>query len=194
MSETKLSEVYPLSKKKRQKGTRRLAREKVLQAFIAYSACETELDELFDHIFFRIFNFEAGEEIISEKLLKPDEIYELEADLPIIWKEESIIFGKELLQKSLKNSALITDLIEKFAKNWELERIAFIDKALITIAATEMLDFPDIPPKVSINEAIDIAKAYSTEKSKVFINGVLDSIFYEFKKEGKLKKSGRGLM
>jgi transcription antitermination factor NusB len=193
MSEINLVDVYPLSKINKQKGTRRLVREKVLQLFIAQSNSDSSVDEIFPHIFNRIFNFEAGEDQISEKLLKPDEVYELEADIPLIWKEESLIFGKDLLHKALANKDFAIELIEKFAKNWDMERIANIDKALITIAVTEMLDFPDIPPKVSINEAIDIAKDYSTDKSKVFINGILDSIFYHLKKEGKLNKEGRGL-
>lgn len=197
MSENKLKEVYPLSKENKIKGTRRLVREKVLQTYIAHITCETELPELFEHIFFREFNFEAGdkeiEDQIEEKFLRPEEIYELEADVPITWNAEAVNFGYKLLERSLVNKESISELIEKFAKNWELDRIAPVDKALITIAATEFLDFNDIPPKVTINEALDIAKQYSTDKSRVFINGVLDSMLGEFKSEGKIKKTGRGL-
>lgn len=193
MSDTKLIEVYPLSKKSKIKGTRRLAREKVLQLLVAYKVCETEIDDLFDHIYFRVFNYDAGEEIISEKILKPDEVYELEADVPIYWSKKYIEFGKELFHSSLKNSSMVTEQIEKIAKNWEIERIASVDKALITIAISEMLDFVDIPPKVSINEVLDISKEYSTSKSRYFINGVLDSIYNEFKAAGKIQKEGRGL-
>lgn len=198
MSENKLKDVYPLSKQNTVKGTRRLAREKVLQLYIAHNICETELSELFEHIFYREFNFEAGDkeldEQVEEKFLRPEEIYELEADVPIRWNTESINFGFKLLERSIVNKEDISVLIEKFAKNWELERIAPVDKALITIAATEFIDFDDIPPKVTINEALDIAKQYSTDKSRVFINGVLDSMLSLFKEEGKIKKSGRGLV
>lgn len=193
MTQHDLREVYPLSKTKNIRGTRRLAREKAMQVIIAYSVCETDLDQLINHIFFREFNFEQEELEKPEKLLRPDEIYELEADIPLTWKEENLVFGKELINGALKNYEATEKLIEEFAKNWELERIAPIDKTLLVLAATELMNFPDIPPKVSINEALDIAKKYSTDKSKTFINGVLDAMLDKFKKEGKLNKTGRGL-
>lgn len=193
MTQHDLREVYPLSKTKNIRGTRRLAREKAMQVIIAYRVCETDLDQLINHIFFREFNFEQEELEKPEKLLRPDEIYELEADIPLTWKEENLVFGKELINGALKNYEATEKLIEEFAKNWELERIAPIDKTLLVLAATELMNFPDIPPKVSINEALDIAKKYSTDKSKTFINGVLDAMLYKFKKEGKLNKTGRGL-
>lgn len=194
MQEVNLSEVYPLSKNNKVQGTRRLAREKALQAFIAYSVSETILDDLISHIYFRIFNFEAGEDVISEKLLKPDEIHELEADIPIVWREDTLQFAKDLLHNTIKNSIRIDEWIKKFIQKWDMERIALIDNALIKIAVTEFIDFPDIPPKVSINEAIDISKMYSTDKSKDFINGILDSIKISLSKDGIIKKQGRGLI
>jgi transcription antitermination protein NusB len=193
MNELNLSDVYPLSRKKRINGTRRLAREKVLQIFIAWSVCRTDIDELFSHIFYREFNFDDVHEIEKDKFLRPEEILELESDTRIDWKSESVQFGKNLLLNSIANSDKLESLIEEYANNWKLERIAQIDKALLIIAATEILDFEDIPPKVSINEALEIAKMYSTDKSKTFINGVLDSLLERFKKENMLHKSGRGL-
>jgi N utilization substance protein B len=85
-------------------------------------------------------------------------------------------------------------LIESKAKNWEAERIAPMDRLLLIIALTEIMHFESIPTKVSINEYIEIAKMYSTPKSKVFINGVLDAIVKELKAEGKIVKTGRGLV
>ena len=192
MTELNLQDVYPLSKERVTKGTRRIAREKVMQIMIAHEVCETSIEQLFNHIFLREFNFEQ-DDTPQNKFLRPEEIYELEADTPILWKEENVEFGKTLIHNSLNNYKMIEELIEDFAKNWELERIAPVDKTLLIIAATELLDFPDIPPKVSINEALDIAKKYSTDKSKTFINGVLDAMLNKFKKEGKLNKEGRGL-
>jgi N utilization substance protein B len=85
-------------------------------------------------------------------------------------------------------------MIREKVNNWEMERIALIDRILLRIAIAELLYFPDIPPKVSINEAIEIAKEYSTAKSGKFINGVLDAILTDLKQSGKLNKSGRGLI
>lgn len=85
-------------------------------------------------------------------------------------------------------------IVETYTKNWELSRIALIDRILLRMAICELLQFEDIPPKVSINEVIDIAKRYSTDRSGQFINGILDAILVDLKKEGRLRKSGRGLI
>lgn len=184
---------FPLSKQSKVKGSRRLAREKVLQVLCAYFICESSLDSLFQHVFFRKFNFGDNEEEKSTKLLKPEEIYELDADVPIIWKDDEIEFGRNLIHHTIENLEEIDKMIIKFAQNWELERIALIDHTLMQMATTELIKFPEIPPKVSINEALDIAKKYSTHKSRIFINGVLDSILNKLKKEGTINKTGRGL-
>ena len=76
-------------------------------------------------------------------------------------------------------------MIIKRLKNWELRRIAVIDKVILRLALAEILYFEDIPPEVSINEAIELAKKYSTEKSSKFINGILDAIYRETKKKSK---------
>ena len=78
--------------------------------------------------------------------------------------------------------------------NWDLSRIALIDRILLRMGICEILFFPDIPPKVSINESIEIAKDYSTSSSGKFINGILDAILDDLKKDGKLNKKGRGLL
>ncbi len=188
-----LIDDFPLSTKRKVKGTRRLVREKALQIIIASEMSGVSWGTNFSHIFFRVFNFDTDENL-PERLLKPDEIIELEADTPIIWKQEEIDFAQKLIRKSIENAALVEDLIAKNVTNWEIGRIAIIDKVLIRIAITELLNFEDVPPKVSINEAIDIAKKYSTEKSGHFINGVLDTLFAKLKKEGKVVKTGRGLI
>jgi N utilization substance protein B len=84
-------------------------------------------------------------------------------------------------------------IIQRVA-NWEMNRIALIDKILLRMGICELLHFPDIPPKVSMNESIEIAKDYSTAGSAKFINGILDAVLAEEKKDGKLNKTGRGLV
>jgi N utilization substance protein B len=85
-------------------------------------------------------------------------------------------------------------LIAENTRNWEVERLPLTDRAILEMAITEMISFPGIPVKVTINEYIELAKAYSTPKSRQFINGILDVISKELKSRGVLKKSGRGLM
>lgn len=185
-------EDFPLSKNKKIKGTRRMVREKVLQILFASNVSETEVDELFTHIFYRDFNL--NEDVVKhEKLLKPDEIIEIEADIPVKWKPDEIQFSKKLIYQTLSNKSKIDTLIKENSQNWEIERIDLIDRLLIHICITELIDFPEIPPKVSINEAIDIAKKYSTPKSSYFINGVIDAIHNKLKANGEIKKEGRGL-
>lgn len=190
-----LKKVFPLSDKRSVKGNRRLAREKVLQIIMAYYSCESDLDILFDHIFYREFFFGDEEEEIREtgKFLRPEEILELESDIPIIWRNEDVEFGRKLANTIVNKEKYLDELLEEFAKNWELDRIAKIDKFLVQSAICELVFFEEIPPKVSINEAIEISKKYSTDKSKMFVNGILDSILKKLVDEGKISKSGRGL-
>ncbi len=96
-------------------------------------------------------------------------------------------------QVSVHNNEL-DELIKTKVDNWDLSRIALIDRILLRMGICEILYFPDIPPKVSINEAIEIAKVYSTSSSGKFINGILDAILSELKLGDKLQKKGRGLI
>jgi N utilization substance protein B len=84
-------------------------------------------------------------------------------------------------------------MIKRKAVNWEFSRIAVMDKLILRMALCEFLCFEDIPPKVSIDEAIEIAKKYSTEKSGRFVNGILDAVLNDLRAEGRLRKRGRGL-
>ncbi|MFA8341839.1 MAG: transcription antitermination factor NusB [Rhodothermaceae bacterium] len=103
-------------------------------------------------------------------------------------------FARELVDKAVANKNVIDEMIQGRVNNWEMERIALIDKLLLRIGIAELLYFYDIPPKVSINEVIEISKNFSTSNSNKFINGILDAILNELKKSGKLKKAGRGLI
>ncbi len=108
--------------------------------------------------------------------------------------EDDREFVKRLFRKAAINHKDYYELVKKYSKNWEVERVAFVDIVLMEIALAEMVEFVNIPLKVSINEYIEIAKHYSTEKSGVFINGILDKVVKELETEGKIKKAGRGLI
>jgi len=146
------------------KSKRRIVREKVLQVLYAYEMNKDSLDPL-------------ALEILSEITDKADKD-----------------FARELISKVISNVANLDNRIVGRVTNWEMNRIALIDKILIRMGICEILFFPDIPPKVSINESIEIAKDFSTAGSGKFINGILDAILAEEKKEGRLKKTGRGLV
>lgn len=107
---------------------------------------------------------------------------------------EGRAFAKRLFLRVLDMKEEAEDLVSKYTQNWELSRIALIDRLVLRIGIAELLHFPDIPPKVTINEAIEVVKKYSTERSGQFVNGVLDAILDDFRKNGTLKKKGRGLI
>lgn len=123
-------------------------------------------------------------------------------------QKEGKIFILDSLYKDNDDKQFVSDLFRKTVlkqqdyqqdiadqtPNWESDRIADIDMILIKMAITEFLNFPSIPTKVTINEFIEIAKDYSTERSSYFINGVLDKLSKEYTKENKLNKIGRGLL
>ena len=96
--------------------------------------------------------------------------------------------------KTLLKSDYYEELITKKAVNWEFERIASMDILILKMALAELIEFPSIPIKVSLNEYIELAKYFSTPKSSTFVNGILDKLISELNKEKKIKKSGRGLM
>lgn len=103
-------------------------------------------------------------------------------------------FASELVNKVIIHHKELDLKIKERVDNWEMGRIALIDKILLRIGICELFYFPEIPPKVSINECIEIAKIYSTSGSGKFINGILDAILNELKQNGKLIKTGRGLV
>jgi N utilization substance protein B len=103
------------------------------------------------------------------------------------------VFAAELFRRTIRHVQEYDALISAKAVNWEFTRIAIMDKLILRIALCELMHFPDIPPKVSIDEAIEIAKKFSTEKSGPFVNGILDAILADLRESGKLRKKGRGL-
>ncbi len=103
-------------------------------------------------------------------------------------------FVLDLFRKTIVNADKFEKLISDKTTNWEVERIAVIDNILIKMALVELLELPSIPIKVTLNEYIEISKGYSSDKSKVFINGVLDKLIDDLKANKSIKKVGRGLI
>jgi len=114
--------------------------------------------------------------------------------LPMFYAKEDREFALELLRRSMMHFKDYTQISQQFVQNWESDRIAYVDMALIVMGITEAVYFSNIPVKVTINEYVEISKYYSTRNSHVFVNGVLDKIIQHFLQEGKIKKTGRGLI
>ena len=117
-----------------------------------------------------------------------------QALLPMYKDEEDRQFAKDLYRKVVLNHSENVVLIKQHTVNWDIERIAFIDNLILELALSEFLYFPSIPTKVSMNEYIELSKYYSTEKSRNFINGILDKALKDLKKANKILKAGRGLI
>jgi N utilization substance protein B len=126
-----------------------------------------------------------GEEHRLPSLFKEDDEDEAEEDRKYMLK---------LFRYCILRSEEYGKMIEEQAENWELERIALMDSLIMKMALAELMVFPSIPVKVTINEYIEISKSYSSVKSKLFINGILDKLVIKLKKEGAILKTGRGLM
>lgn len=114
--------------------------------------------------------------------------------LELYKNKEDRDFVVDLFRKSVSKRKDCLELIESTASNWDLERIAFMDIIIMQLAITELLEFPSIPTKVTLNEYLDLSKYYSTEKSNNFINGVLDKILTHLKEKELIRKTGRGLI
>lgn len=149
---------------------RRLVRERAMQALYAYE----------------IGHAVGGESIdfLASRLVYPEF-----KNMP-----ELLEFAQKLMLRVFNHCDECDTIIRSLAENWDFQRIAPVDKVLLRIGITEMLYFPEIPTKVTINEAIEIAKRYSTDKSGLFLNGVLDAALAKLKTEQRLTKSGRGLV
>ena len=109
--------------------------------------------------------------------------------LPEFKDEEDKNFASRLFRRAILNADYYRHLISENTKNWELDRVAFMDVVIMQIALAEILSFPNIPVSVSLNEYVEIAKNYSTPKSASFINGTLDGIVNVLKEENKLTKN-----
>jgi N utilization substance protein B len=108
--------------------------------------------------------------------------------------EETMEFTNRLIRETAERSDVPDQEVIPLIKNWEFSRIALIDRLVLRLAVCEILHFQEIPPKVTINEAIDLAKKFSTEESGRFVNGILDALYKKLKLEGRVEKIGRGLV
>jgi N utilization substance protein B len=113
---------------------------------------------------------------------------------PLFKDEDDEKYAKLLFRNTILKESELATLISSQTKNWDVDRLAKSDVILMSMAIVEALDFPSIPVKVTMNEYIEISKFYSTPKSKGFINGILDKIFNQLKNDGKINKTGRGLI
>ena len=106
----------------------------------------------------------------------------LDETLPLFWQTQNDVaeptrkFAEELVRGTVEHRAEIDEKIQKYTEHWELQRIAAVDRNILRLAIFEMLYRDDIPPVVSINEAVDIAKKFSTRESGAFVNGILDRL------------------
>jgi transcription antitermination protein NusB len=103
-------------------------------------------------------------------------------------------FAEQLFVQTLDHAPEVDEVIKRHIENWDISRLAVLDRLVLRMALTELLVFDDIPPKVTINEAIELAKGFSTEQSGVFVNGVLDAALQALTSEGRIRKAGRGLI
>ena len=114
--------------------------------------------------------------------------------LPKFKSEDDLDFAKRLFIKSLVDYEDNQAVVDRYSKNWDVERVVFMDSLIISIAIVELTQFDSIPVKVTLDEWIDIAKYYSSPTSSNFVNGVLDKVVAEFTEQGLISKSGRGLL
>lgn len=114
--------------------------------------------------------------------------------MPLFKNEEDEQYVRILFRKAVIKTKECSDLIDRNTTNWEVERIALMDTLVMQLAITEILVFPEIPVKVTLNEYIEIAKYYCTSKSSTFVNGILDKVVREMREDGMFSKIGRGLV
>ncbi|MEH0158103.1 transcription antitermination factor NusB [Limibacter armeniacum] len=144
-------------------------------------------------------NWTENKTILKSMLVKTiKSIEEGDVDLELLsisknWDEDKVFF-EELYKHTLQQERDYVEIIGKNSKKWAKERMARVDSILLSMALTEMVNFPNIPVKVTINEFIEISKMYSTPKSWQFINGILDAVSDQMMKSGQIRKSGRGLI
>ncbi|MBL7472549.1 transcription antitermination factor NusB [Robertkochia sp. 1368] len=156
-------------------------------------------DKLFEHLEDKKLTWIDDLPLVNTLILKMIKKTTKEAAedyfFPALYKDEDDMeFAKTLFRKTILNDEVIQKEIEGKTPNWDTERIAEMDSILLKMAICEFLKFPSIPVKVTINEYLEIAKEYSTPKSSIFINGILDKLVKEYQTNNSLNKVGRGLM
>lgn len=143
---------------------RRIIREKVVQALYAYELSGDSLEHVFDTIL-----------------------------PPLAENKPGLEFAKKLIAKTAEHRIDFDKVIRGKLNNWDFKRVALLDRIILRMGICELLYFKEIPPKVSMNEAIELAKLFSTSRSAKFVNGVLDAVLNDIRRSGSLSKTGRGL-
>ena len=158
---------------------------------------KTVINEFFEE---EILRWAEDKDIVKGMVEKTVKSYDPEAKTPLIlhtlsvnWDDDKQ-FIEKLYKKAANLEAKFKDLVANNTRNWEVDRLPLTDRMILEMAIAELIVFPNIPVKVSMNEYIELAKNYSTPKSRQFINGILDVIAKELKESGDVKKSGRGLI
>jgi N utilization substance protein B len=141
--------------------------------------------------------------IVREKVMQALYAHEIAKDPPehvmkyvlagLLDNKDAHSFARQLVLATIEHAAEIDKVIKSKVANWDFKRIALIDRLVLRMGVCELLYFKDIPPKVSMNEAIELAKLFSTEKSGQFVNGILDAVLEDIKASGANPKAGRGL-
>ena len=132
--------------------------------------------------------------MVSRTVLSMREKHESVRVMSQFKSEEDLDYAKSLLRNTIAGYERISLLLDNSMSNWDIERVALMDKIILVTAIAEAENFPSIPVRVTMNEYIDIAKCYSTASSGGFINGVLDKMINQLTEEGKIVKSGKGLL
>ena len=132
--------------------------------------------------------------MVSRTILSMREAHEAIKLMPQFKSDEDLDYAKSLLRYTIAGYDRISLLLDNSMNNWDIERVALMDQIILVTAIAEAENFPSIPVRVTMNEYIDIAKCYSTDSSGGFINGLLDRIIARLTDEGKIVKSGKGLL
>ena len=132
--------------------------------------------------------------MVSRTILSMRESHEAIKLMPQFKSEEDLDYAKKLLRYSIAGYDRISLLLDGSMNNWDIERVALMDKIILVTAISEAENFTSIPTRVTMNEYIDIAKSYSTESSGSFINGILDRLISQLVNDGKIVKTGKGLL
>jgi N utilization substance protein B len=158
---------------------------------------KTNINDFFEE---EVLYWAEDHDIVKGMVEKTVKSYNPEADkkiqlhvLSLNWDDDRD-FIERLFREGAMLDAMYKDLIANNTRNWEVERLPLTDRIILEMAIAELITFPNIPVKVTMNEYIELAKNYSTPKSRQFINGILDVISKELKATGNVKKSGRGLI
>ena len=114
--------------------------------------------------------------------------------MPLFKNRDDENFARQLLLKTILNGARYSELIDSKTTNWEIDRVALMDTLVMQLAISEIIEFEEIPVKVTLNEYIEIAKYYCTARSGTFVNGILDEIVKEMRSKKLFEKKGRGLV